>query len=82
MGLIMKIKYIVFSLALFILINAVSAYEIVCYDKDEIMPGNVACGYDCCHACQTDSGYTTLPQYCLGLDDCVCDGVYGVYADS
>ncbi len=56
--------------------NAVSAYELVCYDQNEIMPGGVACQYECCHACQTDAGYTTLPQYCLGLDDCECDGVY------
>jgi len=72
----MKIKYIILFLALFILINTVSAYEIVCYDQNEIMPGGVICNYECCHVCQTESGYSTLPQYCLGLDDCVCDGVY------
>ncbi len=75
-----KIKNIMLSLFLLasVLFSAGIAfgYKNVCYDRNEIMPGNIVCNYDCCKVCETDNGYQSLPQNCNNVPNCECDGVF------
>ena len=50
-----------------------SAYTLTCYSRGQTIPGGSSCGYDCCQACITSSGYTTLTQNCAG-QSCTCNG--------
>ena len=63
---------IILVISLIFFVNTVTAYQNICYNRGQIIPGGISCNYDCCKACISSSGYTVLPQYCISLPDCTC----------
>ena len=67
-----KFRLLMFILMLVVISATATAYYMQCYNYGEIIPPGTPCNSQCCHACMTPTGYTTLPQNCGGLDDCSC----------